>query len=204
MSAMPQSYLTPEEYLSLERMAEYKSEYSDGEMYAMSGASREHNRITVNLVRVIGNQLQGCPCEPFSGDMRVRIPYPRSYVYPDLAAVCEDAEFEDEGLDTLLNPVLIIEVLSSSTERYDRGAKFGLYRRIESLREYVLVSQETAHIERFVKREEGWVLSDTEGLEATLRLETVGCELALSDIYDRVTFPTNNDENPEPSANTQT
>ena len=188
MSALPESYLTPEEYLTIERKAEYKSEYSDGIMYAMSGASREHNRITVNLVRTVGNQLRGSSCEPFSADMRVRIPFPRRYVYPDLVVACGDAEFEDDELDVLLNPVLIVEVLSPSTEGYDRGAKLAWYRCIESLREYVLVSQDSPHVERYVKRDEGWVLTDTDGLEATVRLESIGCELALSEIYDRVTF----------------
>jgi Uma2 family endonuclease len=198
MSAVPQPYLTPEEYLSTERKAEYKSEYSDGEMYAMSGASREHNRITVNLVRVVGNQLRGSSCEPFSADMRVRIPYPHSYVYPDLVVTCGKADFEDEELDVLLNPVLVVEVLSSSTEKYDRGVKFSLYRRIESLREYVLVSQDMPHVERFVKRDEGWVLMDAEGLEATIRLESISCELSLAEVYDRVTFPAAENENAEP------
>lgn len=189
MSALPESFLTTEEYLSIERKAEYKSEYSDGEMYAMSGASREHNRITVNLIRVVGNQLRGGSCEPFSGDMRVRIPFPRRYVYPDLVIACGEAEFEDDELDVLLNPVVVVEVLSASTESYDRSTKRSWYRRIESLREYVLVSQDSPHVERYVKRDEGWVLTDTDGLEATVRLESIGCELALSEIYDRVTFP---------------
>ena len=199
MSALPEPYLAPEEYLAIERKAAYKSEYSDGEMYAMSGASREHNRITVNLVRVIGNQLRGSSCEPFSADMRVRIPFPRRYVYPDLVVACGEAEFEDDELDVLLNPVLIIEVLSPSTENYDRGTKLGWYRRISSLREYVLVSQDSPHIERFVKRDEGWVLTDTDGIEAVVRLESIGCQLALADIYDRVVFPASEDEDSEPS-----
>ena len=189
MSAVPEPYLTPEEYLSIERKAEHKSEYSDGEMYAMSGASREHNRITVNLVRVVGNQLQGRPCEPFGADMRVRIPVIRRYVYPDLTVVCGEAEFEDDELDVLMNPVLVVEVLSPSTENYDRSTKFNWYRRIESLQEYVLVSQQMPRVERFVKRPEGWLFSDVDGLEATVRLESIDCTLALSDIYDRVTFP---------------
>jgi Uma2 family endonuclease len=188
MSALPESYLTPEEYLTIERKAEHKSEYSNGVMYAMSGASREHNRITVNLVRVVGNQLRGSSCEPFSADMRVRIPFPRRYVYPDLVVACGEAEFEDDELDVLLNPILVVEVLSASTESFDRTTKRAWYRRIESLREYVLVAQDSPHVERYVKRDEGWMLTDTEGLEATVRLESIGCELPLSEIYDRVTF----------------
>jgi Uma2 family endonuclease len=198
MSAVPEPYLSPEEYLAIERKAEYKSEYSDGEMYAMSGASREHNRITVNLVRVIANQLRGSSCEPFSADMRVRIPFPRRYVYPDLVIACEEAEFEDYERDVLLNPIVLIEVLSPFTETYDRTTKFGWYRRIESLKEYVLVSQDTAHIERYTKREEGWVLSDTDGLDAILSLASINCEIPLADIYDRVAFPIREDRNDTP------
>jgi Uma2 family endonuclease len=198
MSGLPNSYLAPEEYLSLERKAEYKSEYSHGEMFAMSGASREHNPISLNIGSELRAQLRGRPCETYASDMRVRIAPPRRYLYPDVVVVCGDAEFEDESVDTLVNPTVIMEVLSGSTESYDRGTKFGWYRRIESLGEYVLISQDTPHVERFVKHEEGWVLIDAEGMEATLRLESLGCELALAEIYDRVTFPSSERENPEP------
>ncbi len=199
MSAVPQSYLTPEEYLSIERKAEYKSEYSDGEMYAISGASREHNLISLNIGSELRAQLRGRPCETYASDMRVRISPPRGYLYPDVVVVCGDAIFDDDTVDTLVNPLMIVEVLSASTESYDRGTKFGWYRRIESLQEYVLVSQDTPHVERFVKRDEGWVLNDAEGLESSVRLESIGCELALSDIYDRVAFPERANEVPEPS-----
>ncbi len=188
MSALPESYLTPEEYLTIERKAEYKSEYSDGEMYAMSGASREHNLISLNIASELRSQLRGSPCETYTSDMRVRITPPRRYLYPDVVVVCGDAEFDDDAVDTLTNPLVIVEVLSPSTENYDRTTKRAWYRRIESLQEYVLVSQDSPHVERYVKRDEGWALTDTDGLEATIRLESIGCELALSEIYDRVTF----------------
>lgn len=198
MSAVPESYLTPEEYLSIERKAEYKSEYSGGEMYAMSGASREHNLISLNIASELRAQLRGRPCETYASDMRVRIFPPRRYVYPDVVVVCGEAEFEEDGVDTLVNPRVIVEVLSYSTESYDRGTKLGWYRRIESLQEYVLVSQDTPHIERYVKRAEGWVLTDTDGLEATVRLESIDCEISLTDIYDRVTFTAQGEAASEP------
>ena len=198
MSAVPESYLTPKEYLSIERKAEYKSEYSDGEMYAMSGASREHNLISLNFASELRAQLRGKPCETYTSDMRVRISPPRRYLYPDVVVACGEAEFDDDTVDTLVNPVLVVEVLSPSTENYDRSTKFNWYRRIESLQEYVLVSQNTPRVERFVKRAEGWMYSDVDGLNAAIHLESIDCELSLSEIYDRVTFPEISLETDEP------
>lgn len=189
MSALPNTYLSPEEYLAIERRSEYKSEYSNGEMFAMSGASLEHNRITVNLLSDVKRQLRSGSCEPFGSDMRVEVPLPRKYVYPDLSIVCGEPEFADSEFDTLVNPLVVFEVLSPSTERFDRGTKFVWYRRVSSLREYVLVSQAEPRVERFVRRGQEWVLTEATGLDAAIRLETVGCDLALADIYERVDFP---------------
>jgi Uma2 family endonuclease len=126
MSSQPTAYLTPEQYLAIEREADHKSEYVDGEMVAMTGASRRHNLVAFNLTREISRQLRGRPCEGYASDMRVRVPSARLYTYPDVVVVCGDPLFEDGYVDTLLNPTLIIEVLSESTELYDRGKKFGL------------------------------------------------------------------------------
>jgi Uma2 family endonuclease len=189
MSAVPEPYLSPKEYLSIERTAEYKSEYSDGEMYAMSGASREHNLITLNIGSELRSQLRGRDCETYTSDMRVRISPPRRYLYPDVVVTCSEAEFEDDAVDTLINPILTIKVLSPSTETYDRSTKMGWYRRIESLQEYVLVSQDTAHVERLTKLQDSWILTDIDGLDSTLPLASIGCELSLANIYERIIFP---------------
>src|SRR5437868_8492820 len=141
MSSQPKTLLTPEEYLAIERKAEYRSEYLNGEMFAMTGASRKHNLIALNIAGELRQQLKSKPCEAYVNDMRVRIPATDLYTYPDVTVVCGDPEFEDAFIDTLLNPTLLIEVLSESTESYDRGKKFGYYRTIQSLAEYLLVAQ---------------------------------------------------------------
>lgn len=142
MTSQPKTtYLPPGEYLAVERQHEYKSEYIDGEMIAMVGASRRHNIIGINITREISQQLKGRPCENYASDMRVRIPSKRMYTYPDVVVVCDEPRFEDDYLDTLLNPTVIIEVLSKSTEPYDRFQKFAFYRTSASLAEYVLVAQ---------------------------------------------------------------
>lgn len=181
---------TPEEYLALERQAEYKSEYINGEIYARSGASKEHNQITVNLTIEIGQHFRGKPCEVYSTDMRVKVPPAGMYTYPDLVAVCDDAVFDDTEFDTLINPNVIIEVLSPSTEAYDRGEKFAHYRRLPSLQEYVLISQDKARVERYLRRGDEWVLTELGGLTDTLHLPSVDCSVALDAIYEKVTFPT--------------
>ena len=192
MTSQPKTYLTPEEYLDIERQNEYKSEYIDGEMVAMVGASRRHNIITFNLAGELHRQLEGRPCEGYVNDMRVRIVSKReyAYTYPDVAVVCGEPQFEDGHLDTLLNPTVLIEVLSESTELYDRGKKFGLYRTIESLAEYVLVTQDECKVEQYVKQSDGrWLLSDHRSLDDVLELASVQCSLGLREVYAKIVFP---------------
>jgi Uma2 family endonuclease len=191
MTGQPKTtYLTPEEYLAFERKAEYKNEYIDGEIVAMTGASRRHNLITVNLGREISQQLKGRACEAYTGDMRVRIPSKRMYTYPNVVVVCDEPQFEEDYLDTLLNPTVIIEVLSKSTERYDRFNKFAFYRTIESLAEYVLVAQHEYRVEQYTKQPDGrWLLSDHRSPENVVELASIQCTLALREVYDKVSLP---------------
>ncbi len=190
MSSNPKTYFTPQEYLAIERKVEFKSEYIDGEMVAMTGASRQHNLITINIAREITQQLKGRPCEAYSSDMRVRIPDTNLYTYPDVVVVCGEPVFEDDQLDTLTNPTLIIEVLSESTESYDRGKKFRYYRTIESLAEYLLVAQDERRVEQYVRQTDGrWLLSEIRSLDGKAELLSIECLLNLSEIYDKVTFP---------------
>jgi Uma2 family endonuclease len=180
---------TPEQYLALERHAEFKSEFYDGFLYAMAGASREHNLIASNLNRVIGNQLVDRPCEVYIADMRVAIGPAGPYVYPDVVALCGEPRFLDDQFDTLLNPTVVVEVLSPSSEAHDRGHKFARYRRIASLQEYVVVAQDRAMVERYARRGEDWLLTAWSDLADVLRLDSIGCEVPLREIYARVEFP---------------
>ena len=180
---------TPEEYLALERESPFKSEYYRGEIFAMSGASREHNLIAGNFHRSISTQLLDRPCEAYMSDMRVRVLPTGLYTYPDLSAVCGEPQFEDNQVDILLNPTVLIEVLSPSTERYDRGLKFAQYRRVESLREFLLASQEEVLVEHYVRRGEEWVLTAYDRRDDVLRLESIGCEVSLRDAYMKVEVP---------------
>jgi Uma2 family endonuclease len=184
-----QPFITPEAYLKQEREAATKSEYIDGQIYAMSGASRQHNRITVDVATLINVQLRGGPCELFSNDMRVKVNDNSLYTYPDVVVACGEARFEDAALDTLLDPTLIIEVLSDSTEKYDRGKKFAHYQRIASLKEYVMIAQDEARIECYTRLEDDrWMLSKVASLEEAMPLESIGCVLPLAEVYARVKF----------------
>jgi Uma2 family endonuclease len=183
--APPKTY-TEEEYLALERAAPYKSEFHDGCIYAMTGASRKHNLVSGNIYGELRNQLKGRPCEAYINDMRVKAAEARGYYYPDIAVVCGSPELEDEHGDTLLNPTVLIEVLSPSTASYDRSGKFANYRKIASLREYLLVAQDQPRIERYARQGEAWLLTETEGLEAAVAIASIGCVLALREVYDRV------------------
>ena len=187
MSSQANKQLTPEEYLALERQAECKSEYYAGEIFAMAGASRWHNLIVTNVVRELSLQLKGRPCTTYPSDMRVKISPTGLYAYPDVTVVCGDARFEDTQQDTLLNPTLIVEVLSESTEAYDRGGKFAHYRKLTSLLEYVLIAQTKPHVEHYVRQPDNrWLLAEADNLHHTLHLPSIDCHLALAEVYDKV------------------
>ena len=190
MSSHPKTYLAPEEYLAIERQAATKSEYLNGEMFAMVGASRKHNLIAVNVAGELRQQLKGSSCETYNSDMRVRIPATGLYTYPDVVVACDEPRFEDELVDTLLNPILIVEVLSESTESYDRGKKFAHYRSVESLAEYLLVAQDEYRVEQFIKQSDGrWLLSDIRSLEGIIEVVSIKRTLKLKEIYDRIVLP---------------
>ena len=187
MSAvLTQTHYTAEEYLTLERSAAYKSEFHDGQIYAMTGASREHNLVSGNIYRELSLQLKKRPCEAYINDMRVKAVEANSYHYPDIAVVCGTPQFEDAQVDTLLNPTVLIEVLSPSTEAYDRGVKFAHYRKISTLYEYLLVSQDQPSIERYMRQGDVWILTEAVGPEASMSLESIDCVLSLREVYDKV------------------
>jgi Uma2 family endonuclease len=181
----PQRKITAEEYLALERQSEERHEFLDGEMFAMSGASAEHNDIVWNIAAILHAQLRGRPCRASIADMRLRVTATGLHTYPDIVVARGERRFAEP--DTLLNPTLIIEVLSPSTEAYDRGKKFGHYRTIETLQEVVLVSQDRIEVERFSRQPNGdWLLSEATRLEDHLPLPSIGCELSLAAVYERV------------------
>ncbi|NTW49895.1 MAG: Uma2 family endonuclease [Chlorobiales bacterium] len=189
MDAQPKTYLSPEAYLELERKADFKSEYFNGETFALSGASEKHVTITINIGAELRQQFKKRPCKVYSSDMRVKVSPTGLYTYPDMVAVCGEPKFEDNVQDTLLNPTVIFEVLSESTERYDRGKKFEHYRQIESLKEYILVAQDRLSVEQFVRQPNGkWLLSEAHRKDETIDLLSVQAKLSLEEIYDKVSF----------------
>jgi Uma2 family endonuclease len=190
MSVHSRPVLSPEEYLALERAAERKSEYRDGEMIGMTGASRRHSLIAGNFFVEMANQLKGRPCEAHINDLRVLIAASRVYTYPDIVVVCGEPELADRYRDTLTNPAVLIEVLSPSTEAYDRGEKFGYYRTLASLREYLLVSQDRPKVDQFICQPDGqrWLLSMETDLTGTIVLSSIGCQVAMADVYRSVKF----------------
>ena len=189
MAANPKPRLTPEQYLEIERKAEMKSEYISGEMFAMAGATRAHNLIVANVIGELRNILRQRPCESYPSDMRVKSPATASYTYPDVVVVCDKPVFEDGREDTLLNPGLLVEVLSPSTEAYDRGEKFAHYRHIESLTDYLLISSDKPLLEHYARQADGrWLLSEAVGLKSALSLDNLSITLRLADVYERVDF----------------
>ncbi|MHB2016554.1 MAG: Uma2 family endonuclease [Candidatus Xenobia bacterium] len=181
---------TPEQYLALERAAlDGRWEYLDGEIRPMAGASEQHDTIVANLIAFVHAQLRGTPCRPFTANMKVRTTPVRLFSYPDLTVVCGQPQYHDEHRDVLINPRVIFEVLSPSTEDYDRGSKRVLYQSLESLTDYVLVEQHKPLVEHWTRQPENrWLVERIEGREATLDLECIGCMLPLQDVYERVDF----------------
>lgn len=190
MSTVPIPFYTPEQYLERERAAQTRSQYYRGEIFAMAGASREQNLLVANLLRSIGNELIDRPCELYPSDMRVKVQDSGLYTYPDAVIVCGEPKFEDEHIDTLLNPLVLIEVLSESTESYDRGAKAAQYRKLPTLRELVLVSSMGVQVEHYHRRDadDQWAFWETTDRSASLSLASVGVTVPLEEIYRRVEF----------------
>lgn len=194
MATQPEPRYSPEEYIALERTAEYKSEYLAGHIFAMAGASEDHNTIAANILWNLRNQFQGRPYRVYMNDMRVRVSQSGLYTYPDVAVVCGPRKFADDHRDTLLNPSVIFEVLSPSTEaeacpersEWDRGLKFAQYWQMGSLTDYVLVAQDRVRIEHFIRQGDGWFISALDSLDESLLLESISAELSLVAIYENV------------------
>ena len=189
MASQPKTYYSPEEYLALERSCVTKHEYYNGEIFAMGGASKQHVLIVTNVVGELHSELKEGPCTVYSTDLRVRVAPTGLYTYPDVIVLCDGPRFSDEQEDTLLNPALIIEVLSESTKDYDRGGKFEQYRTIESFVEYLLIAQDRPHVEHHTRQPDGnWILHETNSLEDTIQLKSVPCSLRIADIYAKLDF----------------
>ena len=181
--------LTPEEYLEQERKAEYRSEYFNGQLLAKTGSSADHCTIVGNIAVGIGQQFKKRTCEIFANMMRLKVIKTSSYFYPDVVAVCGKPQFEDNEQDVLLNPIVIVEVLSPSTEGYDRGTKFEHYRTIDSLSDYLLVAQDKIHVEHYVRQSDrSWLFSEFKSAEEKIQMASIGGELLVAEIYEKVEF----------------
>ena len=191
MSTVPNSLMTEEQYLAFERASETRHEFWRGEIFAMAGATENHNLASGNLFVAVQVALRDRPCRAYTLDMRVFAPRSRSYMYPDIVVACPPIEFQDDKRDTLLNPQIVVEVLSPSTSSYDRGQKFDLYLQSESLQQYVLVNQDEPRVMSYIRQPDGigWLMTPLEGLNAVLDFPTLGVRVPLSEIYRNVEFP---------------
>ena len=189
MSSLQKPHYTPEQYLEMEREADFKSEYLSGEIFAMAGAGESHNLIVTNIVRELSTRLKGRPCRTYPSDMKVEVGPAGLFSYPDASVVCGEPRFHDGKREMLQNPTLIVEVLSPSTEAYDRGIKFAQYRRIESLTDYLIISPNEFRVEHFVRQPDNhWLLSEVTSEEQAVVIASIDCELPMSEVYDRVEF----------------
>ncbi len=187
MSTVRKTKLSPQEYLTLERQALNKSEYYNGEVFAFAGASEPHNLIVSNVLTLFNLQLKTRSCKVYPSDMRIKVSETGLYTYPDVTVVCGEAKVEDEHLDTLLNPTVIVEVLSPSTEKDDSILKFAHYRRLPSLMEYILIAQDSVRLEQYVRQpDDRWLLSEYSDLGVTARIPSIEGELPMKDIYDKL------------------
>ena len=192
MAAELKPNLTFDEYLAIESKAEYKSEFVNCQMYAMAGASPEHNLIVINVGSELRAQFKNRPCRVYASDLLLKIPEKENGRYPDLTVVCGQSQFyNNPHIDALLNPTLVVEILSPSTENYDRGVKTEEYRSIPSLKEYLLIAQDRCHVEHYVRQSDNqWLLSEFKSLQAVIRLPSINCDLSLIEVYANVEWTT--------------
>jgi Uma2 family endonuclease len=190
MCALPEQYLSLKEYFQFEETSEIKHEYYQGVVFAMTGASENHNLIAVAVVRNLDIQLDDKPCRPYSSDFRLKIEAVNMYTYPDVSVICGETQFADGRRDTFSNPTILVEVLSDSTEAYDRRKKSEFYRSIPSLQEYLVIAQERCHVEQYRRHDQLWLFTEYSALDETVTLDSIGCTLSVADIYKRVRFDT--------------
>ena len=184
MSTLSKTFLTPEQYLEIERKAEYKSEYYNGEMFAMFGASLAHTVLVRNAMRELDRQLLGSSCIPVSNDLRVFVPVTGLFAYPDIVVFRDEPQLRDAYLDTLISPTVLVEILSPSTEAYDRGRKFEHYQSIDTLREYLLVASDRVHVDLYTRQPDSrWLLTSASQEEESISLSSIGCVLTLNELY---------------------
>ncbi|HYE75329.1 MAG TPA: Uma2 family endonuclease [Blastocatellia bacterium] len=190
MTALPKHKYTLEEYFELERNSDEKYEYFNGEVFAMAGGSSAHSRISVNAISVLVQKLRGKSCEVFNSDMRIKVPAAFPYRYPDVSGVCGTPVFDEiQGQQMLVNPILIVEVLSPSTAAYDLGEKFTAYQSIESFQEYLLIYQDRPLVIQYQRQSQRrWLRIENEGLQSQVELQSINVSLSLSEIYERVNF----------------
>ena len=190
MSSAAKTKLTVEEYLAFERASESKHEYYDGDVFAMTGGTPAHSLIASNFIREAGNALKGRPCVVYTSDLRVKVNPSGLYTYPDVTIVCGEQLFDDELRDTLINPTVIVEVLSKSTASYDRGPKSKHFRKVESLQALIFIEQESPAVEVYRRQPDGnWILSDATELTESIAIEPIGISIPLAEIYRNVSFP---------------
>jgi Uma2 family endonuclease len=183
------NFISAEEYLERERAANDKHEYYKGEIFAMSGASLEHNKITINLTALLKNKLKDKGCRPYGNDLRIHIPPNTLFTYPDISIICGKPELTDDKFDTATNPIVLIEILSPSPRNYDMGIKFKLYRDIPTLKEYILIDSENVYVEKHVRHaDHTWLLSELKNRQDLLQIEAVQVSVSLNDIYEDVSF----------------
>lgn len=195
MVAQPRATYTVEHYLQLERAGEARHEYHAGQISALAGGSERHNLIAAHILGILYAQVRGRHCKAYPGDMRVEVAKARLYTYPDISIVCGAAIFDDGESDTLLNPMVLFEILSPSTEKDDRGKKFEYYRAITTLREYILVSQESRLIEQYTRQTDNtWLLTVHDTPASRMDLASVGCTLLLADVYEDIALPSDEEE----------
>ena len=195
MSAQPYTYMTVDEYLAFEETNPAKHEYYQGRVFLLAGGNEAHAIITSNINAILNLQVRERPCTVYTSDMKVKVERTKLYAYPDVSVVCGPAQFEDTTRRVLLNPTALIEVLSESTEKYDRGKKFQNYRTIDSLQEYLLVAQESMQIDHYVRQPDNfWLLSSASAEDEQIVLPSIHCHLSIKDVYNKVQFDTETDD----------
>jgi Uma2 family endonuclease len=198
MAAHPRPHLSLDAYTEIETSTGLKHEYYRGSVYAMTGASPRHNLTVANVIALLHTQLRGRACTVYPSDLRIKVEQTGLYTYPDISVICGELRLDSAKRDTATNPTVLVEVLSPSTRDYDRGTKFQHYRAIDTLREYIVISQDAPHIEQYIRQDsDQWLLREFELPEQIVALDSIGCTIDLQGVYEKVVFPSSGTDQPD-------